>query len=89
MILTTKRKEYKKGQSRVDSGGVPFYYSGEEIADYHVFKNPESSERVLVDNKGKITHSSLARDIFEDTITHSTLADILAWEDEKVWSQGQ
>ena len=63
----------KKGHSKINHRGNDYYLSG-IWADYDEFTSADG-ERILVDEKGKVTHSSLA--------------DIEAWNDEKAWSQGK
>ena len=61
-----------KGTSKIMVDSTPYYFT-REIANYNEFTNPEGTERILVDNKGKVTHS--------------TMADIIAWNDDKAWNQ--
>ena len=50
----------------------------------------ENDERILVDEFGKITHEDNPKgDNIVAKYRDITLSDIIAWRDEKEWSQGQ
>ena len=63
----------KKGHTKKTYRGNDYYLSG-IWADYDEYTSVDG-EKILVDEKGHVTHSSIA--------------DIEAWNDEKAWSQGQ
>jgi len=63
----------KRTGQRINYKGNDYYLTG-TLAGYDVYEHSDG-ERILVDESGEVTHS--------------TIADIIAWRDEKSWSQSQ